>query len=197
MGKYDGLSIGLFGGSFNPAHAGHMHVAKCGLDPLGLDRVFWLTAPQNPLKPKQPSYASRVKTVRALGLPPRMEVSHMERDFGTQYTIDLIRRAQAKHPKTRFVFLMGADSFEQLPRWKDWHEITERVPLAVIARGGDGKAPKPSNTTALMMADYRLPEAQAHKLKNIPSPCWTFLTPPLNRLSSSSIRKAMAKRNTM
>ncbi len=197
MSKYDGLSIGLFGGSFNPAHAGHMHVAKCGLNPLGLDRVFWLATPQNPLKDKQPSYESRVETVRALGLPPRMEVSHMERDFGTQYTIDFIRRAQEAHPKTRFVFLMGADSFEQLPLWKDWHEITERIPIAVIARGGTGLAPKPSNTTALMMTDYRLPEDKAHELKNKPAPVWTFLTPPLNNLSSSSIRKAMAKRKTM
>ena len=92
---------------------------------------------------------------------------------------------------------MGADSFEQLPLWRDWHEITERIPIAVIARGGSGLAPKPSNTTALMMADYRLPEARAAELKNKSAPVWTFLTPPLNNLSSSSIRKAMAKRKTM
>ena len=90
MHLYDGLSIGLFGGSFNPAHAGHMHVADCGLKDVGLDRVWWMVSPQNPLKPKQPSYESRVKTVEALELSARMEISHAERDFGTQYTICLL-----------------------------------------------------------------------------------------------------------
>ena len=196
MGTYDDLSIGLFGGSFNPAHAGHMHVAKCGLETLALDRVFWLASPQNPLKPKQPSYDSRVATVEALGLPAQMEVSHMERDFGTQYTIDLITRAQEAHPKTRFVFMMGADNFAQLPRWKNWEQIVARVPIAVVNRAGDGLAPHLAKMME-RLEDCRLPEERAHILKIIPAPVWTFLTPPLNSLSSSAIRKAMAKRKTI
>ncbi len=192
MNRYEGLSIGLFGGSFNPAHNGHMHVAECGLRDLALDRIWWMVSPQNPLKPKQPSYESRVKTVKTLGLKPRMEISHIERDFGTNYTIDMIRRAQKSHPQTRFVFLMGADNFAQFPKWKDWREIAARVPIAVIARPGDGIKPRLSKT-ARMLEDDRLPEEHSHILQYLQPPVWTFLTPPLNSLSSSAIRKKMAK----
>ena len=188
---YDGLSIGLFGGSFNPAHEGHLHVADCGLRELALDRVWWMVSPQNPLKPKQPSYESRVKTVEALGLKPRMEVSHIEQEFGTNYTIDMIHKAQIRYPRTRFVFLMGADNFAQLPKWKDWQDIAARIPIAVIARPGDGVRPRLSQT-AQMLAQYRLPEEQSHILQYLQPPLWTFLTPPLNNLSSSAIRKDMA-----
>ncbi|MDB2437976.1 nicotinate-nucleotide adenylyltransferase [Hellea sp.] len=191
---YDGLSIGLFGGSFNPAHQGHLHVAQCGLRELALDRIWWMVSPQNPLKPQQPSYESRVETVQALGLTPRMEISHIERDFGTNYTIDMIRTAQRRFPRNRFVFLMGADNFAQLPKWKDWQDIADRVPIAVIARPGDGLKPRLSKT-AQMLADYRLPEEQSHILQYLQPPLWTFLTPPLNSLSSSAIRKDMAKTN--
>jgi len=189
---YDGLSIGLFGGSFNPAHQGHLHVAQCGLRELALDRIWWMVSPQNPLKPQQPPYESRVKTVEALGLTPRMEISHIERDFGTTYTIDMIQTAQMRFARTRFVILMGADNFAQLPKWKDWQDIAKRVPIAVIARPGDGLKPRLSKT-ARRLADYRLPEEQSHILQYLQPPLWTFLTPPLNTLSSSAIRKDMAK----
>ena len=191
MHLYDGLSIGLFGGSFNPAHAGHMHVADCGLKDVGLDRVWWMVSPQNPLKPKQPSYESRVKTVEALELSARMEISHAERDFGTQYTIDLIRKLQSRYPQTRFVFLMGADNFAQLPKWKEWRNIIARVPIAVISRPGDGVKPRLSQT-ARMYGDARLAEEHSHFLANLVPPVWTFLTPPLNSLSSTALRKAVA-----
>ena len=193
MSLYDGLSIGLFGGSFNPAHDGHMLVGDCALRELALDRVWWMVSPQNPLKPKQPSYESRVKTIQKLNLPARMEISHAERDYGTQYTIDLIRRIQTSNPTTRFVFLMGADNFAQLPLWKDWQEIVARVPIAVISRPGDGLKPRLSKT-ARMLTDYRLAEEQSHILAFLKPPCWTFLTPPLNSLSSTALRKAMAKK---
>lgn len=189
---YDGLSIGLFGGSFNPAHEGHLHVAECGLRELALDRVWWMVSPQNPLKPKQPSYDSRVKTVEALRLNSRMDISHMERDFGTNYTIDMIRKAQMRFPRTRFVFLMGADNFSQFTKWKNWQEIAARMPIAVIARAGDGLKPRLSKT-ARLYADKRLPEEQSHILQYLQPPLWTFLTPPLNSLSSTAIRKDIAK----
>ena len=187
MRPEDNLSIGLFGGSFNPAHKGHMHVADAGLRDLGLDRIWWLVSPQNPLKPKQPSYDTRAQTVRDLPLKPRMEINRAEIDLGTNYTIDLIKGLQHRYPLTRFVFLMGADNFTQLPKWKGWQDILESVPVAVIARPQSpirarlGKA-------AQVYQKYRIDEQNSHILQYYEAPCWTYLTLPLNDLSSSAIR---------
>ncbi|MEP1231489.1 MAG: nicotinate-nucleotide adenylyltransferase [Litorimonas sp.] len=189
--KYRDISVGLFGGSFNPAHHGHLHVANAGLKSLALDKIWWLVSPQNPLKPAQPSYASRAQTVHDLPLPPNMDVSSVEIDLGTNYTIDLIRGLQKRRPDTRFVFLMGADNFLQLPKWKDWQEIINRVPIAVIARPGssvDTTIKTRLGQAARQYNNYRLPEDQAHILQFLPAPCWTYLTLPLNSASSSAIR---------
>ncbi len=187
---YDGLSVGLFGGSFNPAHAGHMHVARTGLKALNLDQIWWMVSPQNPLKPKQPSYESRVATVEALGLPRSMKISHMEREFETQYTVDTLRKAVQTWPHTRFVFLMGADNFLQLPKWRDWHTIMNTVPIAIIARPGKnyGAIRARMGKAAQVYRDARIAETQADSLKDCQAPAWTYLTPPMNRLSSTAIR---------
>lgn len=193
--SYEGLSIGLFGGSFNPAHAGHMHVAETSLQTLGLDQIWWMVSPQNPLKPQQPSYESRVETVKDLDLPYRMKISHMEKEFGTQYTVDTLRKAVRRWPNTHFVFLMGADNFLQLPRWRSWRTIVETVPIAIIARPGkNNRAIKARlGTAAQIYRDNRIEESQAATLKHYEAPAWCYLTPPMNRLSSTAIRKSRAK----
>jgi len=191
-------AIGLFGGAFNPAHAGHLHVAKCGLQRLGLDQVWWMVSPGNPLKTDQAPYAERVASVKTLNLPPRMHISHMERDFGTRYTVDTLRRAKRRWPNTAFVFLMGADSLPQLPLWKGWREIMETVPIAVIARPQTRPGSKPSDSLkarlsqAARMYDYaRISESQAHTLVWRKAPAWVYLTPPLNALSSTQLREQL------
>ena len=191
-------AIGLFGGSFNPAHAGHLHVAKCGLQRLGLDQVWWMVSPGNPLKTDQTAYDERVATVKALnkglGLPPRMRISHMERDFGTRYTVETLRRAKIRWPNTAFVFLMGADNLRQLPQWKGWREIMESVPVAVIARSNvrTSDSLKARLSLPARMYDYaRIPESQAHTLVWHKAPAWVYLTPPLNALSSTQLRESI------
>ena len=189
--KRTGLKIGLFGGSFNPAHDGHLHVAETALKSLNLDEIWWLVSPQNPLKPEQPSYASRAATVAALPLSRRMKISRLEVDNDTQYTIDVVRKAQQIYPNDRFVFLMGADNFAQFPKWKNWREIAAAMPIAIIARPtkrGEPHFKARLGQAARMYSGARIPEAQSHILATLEPPAWTYITAPLNRLSSSAIR---------
>lgn len=190
---YENMKIGLFGGSFNPAHSGHLHVAKAGLRELGLDQIWWLVSPQNPLKPQQPSYESRVATVEALNLPWGMKISHVEQEAGTNYTIDLLKRLKTRYPQTQFVFMMGADNLKQFPIWKDWQAIFETYPIAIIARPGDPIKSRLSQA-ARQYADRRLPENYASALAEMSAPCWTYLTLPLDSTSSTALRAKLASR---
>ena len=180
-------SVGLFGGSFNPAHGGHLHVARAGLRQLQLDEIWWLVSPQNPLKPEQPSWDSRAETVRNLPLPPNMRVSDVELRYGTQYTIDLLTLLKIREPETRFVFMMGADNLKQLPKWRDWRSIMDTIPIAVIARPGSPIRAR-LGQAAQQYSYARIGEDQAHSLKDSPAPAWTYLTLPLDKRSSSAIR---------
>jgi nicotinate-nucleotide adenylyltransferase len=182
-----GPAIGLFGGSFNPAHAGHRHVADAGLRELQLDQVWWLVSPQNPLKSAQPSASDRAETIEALDLPYAMQVSHIETTLKTCYTVDLIRQLRTRYPMTRFVYMIGSDNLAQMPRWKDWQVLFDMVPIAVISRPG---APVKARLgqVARQMASSRIPEQQAHALKDCSAPSWTYLTLPLKPVSSSAIR---------
>jgi len=180
-------SVGLFGGSFNPAHGGHLHVARAGLRQLQLDEIWWLVSPQNPLKSEQPSWESRAETVRNLPLPPNMRVSDVELQYRTQYTIDLLTTLKLRHADTAFVFMMGADNLLQLPKWRGWQRIMETVPIAVIARPGSPIRARLGQ--AARQYDYaRIGENQAHILKDLRAPAWTYLTLPLDKRSSSAIR---------
>ena len=135
--------IGLLGGSFNPAHGGHRRISLLARAALGLDEVWWLVSPGNPLKPSagMAPLAARVKSAlrQARGVPIR--VTAIERQFGTRYTVDTLRALQRRYPKREFVWLMGADNLAQFHRWKDWRGIARTLPIAVIARPGyDGGA---------------------------------------------------------
>jgi len=191
----DARTVGLFGGSFNPAHEGHLHVANCGLQRLNLSQIWWMVSPGNPLKTDQTPYDKRVASVEALDLPPRMRISHMEQEFGTRYTVDTLRRAKKRWPRHHFVFLMGADNLRQLPQWKGWREIMESVPIAVIARAETKPGQKTSDSLKARLSlaarsyrNARIAECQAHTLAWRKAPAWVYLTPPLNPLSSTALR---------
>ncbi len=190
-GKKTGHKIGLFGGSFNPAHSGHLHLANTSLKSLGLDEIWWLVSPQNPLKNYQGNYSERVKTVEKLGLPPNMKIKHIERDYGTNYTIDTLSIILKHWPNKNFVFLIGADNLAQLPKWKDWKTIFKLIPLAVISRPGE----KPSDAIrarlslpAKLYANSRIAEHDKRALIWQKPPAWIYITSPLNPLSSTKIR---------
>lgn len=191
MKRRAGPAIGLFGGSFNPAHAGHRHVAEAGLRELALDQVWWLVSPQNPLKPKQPSAVKRAETITSLDLPRAMRVSHRESELGTQYTVDFLHKLRGRDPSIRYVLMIGSDNLRQMPKWKAWQDIFALVPIAVIARPGASVQAR-LGQVARQMADARLPEWQAHMLKDCTPPAWTYLTLPHDPSSSTAIRAAKA-----
>jgi len=139
-----GLKIGLLGGSFNPAHEGHLYVADTAIKRLGLDYVWFLVAPQNPLKPVAgmlPLKRRLELTQVQVGRQPRLKVTDLEQNIASRYTIDTIRALTARFPGVRFVWLMGSDNLEQFHRWQYWQEIAALVSIAVVLRPGWTLAP--------------------------------------------------------
>ena len=129
---------GLLGGSFNPAHAGHRRVTLFAMAALGLDEVWWLVSPGNPLKPQagMAPLTARVRSARAMARNAPIRVTAIERELGTRYTVDTLRALKALFPRRRFVWLMGADNLAQFHRWKNWRQLAREMPIAVIARPG-------------------------------------------------------------
>ncbi|MGN6375010.1 MAG: nicotinate-nucleotide adenylyltransferase [Sphingomonas sp.] len=130
--------IGLLGGSFNPAHSGHRAISLAAIDALGLDEVWWLVSPGNPLKPVEgmAPLAVRLASARAMARRARIRPTDIERRLGTRYTVDTIAALVRRHPNHRFIWLMGADNLAQFHLWRDWRRIACEVPIAVIARPG-------------------------------------------------------------
>ena len=190
-----GMKVGLFGGSFNPAHDGHAHLAETALRRLDLDRVVWLVSPQNPLKEARDSapLAERMASARAVAATaahgPAMIVSDVESRIGTQWTIDTLRALAARHPGVRFVWLMGSDNLASFHLWKGWTDIMRLMPVAVIARPGSELAGRTA-PAAVRFAAARLPPSKARLLPYAEAPAWIWLNAPLNHRSSTAIRAA-------
>jgi nicotinate-nucleotide adenylyltransferase len=183
-----GMRVGLYGGSFNPAHEGHAHVARTAQVRLGLDRVIWLVSPQNPLKTSRPaSTHARAAAVRQLAGGPATIVSDLERRLGATYTIDVIRILQARYPGVKFVWLMGSDNLASFHRWKGWADIMRSVPVAVVARPGFTLKGLLS-VAAQRFSSARRPAAQAKILADLRPPAWVHLPAPLHFASSTALR---------
>lgn len=189
-----GMKVGLYGGSFNPAHEGHAHVAETARRRLGLDHVVWLVSPQNPLKAKHEtaSLAERIEGVRRFAHDRGMIVSDAETRIGSQYTIDTLRALKTRFPGVHFVWIMGADSLASFHRWRGWTQIMAEVPVAVISRPWISLKSRFS-PAARRFARYRIPSAQARLLPGMTPPRWVFLRGPLNFQSSTVLRERMRK----
>ncbi|CUH58959.1 nicotinate-nucleotide adenylyltransferase [Thalassobacter stenotrophicus] len=184
-----GQVIGLLGGSFDPAHAGHVHITREALKRFGLDHVWWLVTPGNPLKSRGPaSLEARLAHARSLMQHPRVTVTDVEAQLGTRYTAETIAALQLRYPGVRFVWLMGADNLAQFHRWERWREIIERVPLGVLARPGD-RIPARTSKVAQLYGQYRVRKRDAFGLGVHTAPAWSFVNIPMRRISSSEIRE--------
>jgi nicotinate-nucleotide adenylyltransferase len=188
------MRVGLFGGSFNPAHEGHAHVAETALRRLALDRVVWLVSPQNPLKPTRETTALTRRVWGALRFAqgPSMIVSDAETRIGSFYTIDTIRVLKARFPGVRFVWIMGADSLADFHHWRGWTDLMNELPVAVVSRPWTGLRARFS-PAALRFAWARIPARAARTLPDRSPPAWVFLTAPLNFTSSTALRRRLAE----
>jgi nicotinate-nucleotide adenylyltransferase len=176
------------GGSFNPAHEGHRHVSLEALKRLGLDEVWWLVAPQNPLKPVagMAPLAERLAAARAFARDPRIRVLDLESELGTRYTADTIAVLQALYPRQHFVWLMGADNLAQIRFWQRWRSIFARVPIAVFARPTYCR-PALAELAAKRFARRRI-APPARRLARLDPPAWVFLPVKLDPSSATAIR---------
>lgn len=183
-----GQVVGLFGGSFDPPHGGHVHVSREALKRLGLDQMWWLVSPGNPLKERGPApLARRIAAARALVSHPRIKVTGIEAQLGTRYTAQTLERLKALYPSVHFVWVMGADNLAQFHRWQRWREIMETVPIAVVARPGDRISARTSMAAQVYRRAKR-PVASARGLGIAAPPAWIFVNLPMRGDSSTVIR---------
>ena len=181
-----GQVIGLLGGSFDPAHEGHVHITREAIKRLHLDQVWWLVTPGNPLKTRQPApIAARMAQAGRVMAHPKVRITDLEARLGTRFTYETITRLQAIYPGVRFVWLMGADNLVQFHRWDRWQDILRAVPLAVLARPGSGVSARMSRAAqAFRSAQLGRGEAIGGRVP----PVWAFINLPMNGASSSAIR---------
>lgn len=186
-----GRRIGLFGGSFNPPHEGHRAAALEGLRRLGLDGVWWMVSPQNPLKdPRETDdFSERLAMTRKLAKHPRFVVTDLEKKLGTRTTAATLKRIRPILARGKFVWIMGADSFATLHRWHKWRELLATLPVAVVDRPG-ATLKALGSPAARAFAKYRLPVSRARHLAEHKAPAWVFLKLPLRPESSTQIRRA-------
>lgn len=183
------IKIGLLGGSFNPAHEGHLHISVEAKRRLGLEQVWWLVSPQNPLKSTKglESFNDRVSTARSMGLPPWIKVTDLERSLGSDRTWKTLGLLKRRFPKAQFVWLMGADNLVQIPAWSRWLRLFETVHIAVFDRS-------PYSHKALSgMASWRFSSRRLRVSKPLAlwqktKPMWVYVSQRHHSASSSEIR---------
>ena len=181
--------IGLLGGSFNPAHRGHRRISLAAMAALGLDEVWWLVSPGNPLKPAKgmAPFAARLGSARAQARRSRIRVSDFERRAGTRYTVDTLTALRRRHPNVRFIWLMGGDTVAQFPQWRKWRELAAMVPIAVIRRPGyDGQAR--AGRAMGWLRWFVRPSSQAKRWTRWSAPAITFLRLPPDPTSATRLR---------
>jgi nicotinate-nucleotide adenylyltransferase len=189
-----GMRVGLFGGSFNPAHEGHAHVAETARRRLGLDRVIWLVSPQNPLKSTRETaiLAQRMAGARRFARGRDMIVSDVETRFGSQYTIDTVRALKARFPRVKFVWIMGADSLATFHLWRGWTQIMHEIPVAVVSRPWISLKSRFS-PAAIRFRPFRRRSIGAMGLPDARPPAWIFLLGRFNFQSSTALRERMRR----
>jgi nicotinate-nucleotide adenylyltransferase len=186
-----GMQVGLFGGSFNPPHAGHALVAEIAVRRLQLDQLWWIVTPGNPLKSARElaPLAERVARSVAVAEDPRIKVTAFEAAHDVRFTADTLALIKARNPGVDFVWIMGADNLRDFHRWQRWRQIAMTFPIAVIDRPGSTLSFL-SSVLAKTFDYARLDEADTPALAHKRAPAWTFIHGPRSLLSSTALRAA-------
>lgn len=182
--------IGLLGGSFNPAHGGHRHISLAAIDALGLDEVWWLVSPGNPLKADagdMASFEARLASAEAMARRSAIQVSDMERELGTRYTIDTVRGLQRLHPRARFIWLLGSDTLPDFHKWRDYRGLARICPIAVLNRPGYDRRARAARAMGWLGRFVR-PASQARKWTEWSVPAIVFLRLPPDPTSATAVR---------
>lgn len=183
------MRVGLLGGSFNPAHAGHRHVAEQAMRHAGLDQVWLVVSPGNVLKPTagMASFCARLSSAAEIADGRRIVATGIEQALRTRYSIDTVKALQRRFPHVRFVWIMGADILAELPRWLCWREFVRRVPLLILPRPGFTRRALAGQAASWMRLS-RLPQSAAHRLADQAPPAWVLLRTPESTVSATAIR---------
>jgi len=182
--------IGLLGGSFNPAHRGHRHISLQALDVLGLDELWWLVSPGNPLKDgarDMAPFEARLASAWRMAAGTRIRVSDFERRAGTRFTVDTVRALKRRHPRDRFIWLLGSDTLPNFHKWRDYRGLAREVPIAVIRRPGYDSAAHAARAMGWLRR-FVHPSSQASHWTEWSAPAILFLRLPPDPTSATAIR---------
>jgi nicotinate-nucleotide adenylyltransferase len=182
--------IGLLGGSFNPAHRGHRRISLAAMKALGLDEVWWIVSPRNPLKEAARDMApfeARLASAARLARRARIRVSDFEMREGTRYTIDTVRKLKRLHPEHRFIWLLGSDTLPNFHRWRDWRGLARELPIAVIRRPGYDSEAHAARAMGWLRR-FVHPSSQANRWTDWSAPAIIFLRLPPDPTSATAIR---------
>ncbi|NVJ90367.1 MAG: nicotinate-nucleotide adenylyltransferase [Methylocystaceae bacterium] len=195
FGPQSRLTVGLLGGSFNPAHEGHVYISKQALQRLGLDQVWWLVSPQNPLKPKKgmAPLPKRVMEAQKIVHHPKIHITTLESRLGTRYTADTLKALSVRYPNIRFVWIMGADNLAGFHRWKEWQFIFKMYRIAIFHRPTYALQAL-SSISAQRFKRARLCTSKAPVLKRISPAAWVFLPIRGKAISATQIRNRLLKK---
>ena len=184
------MRIGLLGGSFNPAHRGHRHVSLAAMRALGLDELWWLVSPGNPLKEGAKDMApfdARLASAERAARGSRIKVSDFEQRTGSRYTVDTVRRLKRLHPEHRFIWLLGSDTLPNFHKWRDWRGLARELPIAVIPRRGYDSAAHAARAMGWLRR-FVHPSGQAKSWTDWSAPAIIFLRLPPDPNSATAIR---------